>query len=54
MNKKQETYQTVKIWVKTQQSLKLLSALLHKSMIEVLDELVAEKLEQVAPKGETK
>ena len=54
MNKKQETYQTIKIWVSTQRQLKLISVLLHKSMIEVLDDLVEEKAKELLPKGETK
>jgi predicted DNA-binding protein len=47
MKKKHDEYQTIRIWVKTQRRLKILSALLGKSMIEVLDDLVEEKLKAV-------
>jgi len=50
MKKKQDDYQTIRVWVKTQRRLKVLSALLQKSMIEVLDDLVEEKLKALEEK----
>jgi len=51
MKKKQDAYQTIRIWVKTQRRLKILSALLGRSMIEVLDALVEEKLKEIEDKS---
>lgn len=52
MKKKEDDYQTIRIWVKTQRRLKILSALLEKSMVEVLDELVEERLKAVEERRE--
>lgn len=50
MNKKIYEHQTIRIWVKTQQRLKLLSALTHESMVEALDRLVEQDLRRVQGK----
>lgn len=47
MQKKPHEHQTIRIWVKTQQRLKLLSALTHESMIETMDRLVEQELQRV-------
>jgi hypothetical protein len=50
MQKKPYEHQTIRIWVKTQQRLKLLSALTHESMIETMDRLVEQELQIVQGK----
>jgi|tagenome__1003787_1003787.scaffolds.fasta_scaffold8425440_1 hypothetical protein len=50
MEKKAFEHQTIRIWVKTQQRLKLLSALTHESMVETLDRLVEQELQKVQGK----
>ena len=50
MDKKVYEHQTIRIWVKTQQRLKLLSALTHESMVEALDRLVEQDLQRVQGK----
>lgn len=50
MEKKVYEHQTIRIWVKTQQRLKLLSALTHESMVEALDRLVEQDLRRVQGK----
>ncbi|GHO79262.1 hypothetical protein KSD_71080 [Ktedonobacter sp. SOSP1-85] len=53
MKRHREEQTTIKMWVKTHDSLRLLAALQKKSMVEVLDRLVGEALkkEQVKPHG---
>jgi hypothetical protein len=53
MEKKVYEHQTIRIWVKTQQRLKLLSALTHESMVEALDRLVEQELQRVQGKEYT-
>jgi hypothetical protein len=50
MDKPKYEHQTIRIWVKTQQRLKLLSALTHESMVETLDRLVEQDLQRVQGK----
>lgn len=50
MDKKEDAYQTIRIWVKTQRRLKILSALLGESIVETLDKLVEEKLKELEEK----
>jgi hypothetical protein len=50
MNKKVYEHQKMRIWVKTQQRLKLLSALTHESMVETLDRLVEQDLQRIQGK----
>jgi hypothetical protein len=50
MDKKPQEHQTIRIWVKTQHRLKLLSALTHESMVETLDRLVEQDLQRVQGK----
>jgi hypothetical protein len=52
MSKKVYEHQTIRIWVKTQQRLKLLSALTYESMVEALDRLVEQDLQRVQGKDE--
>ncbi len=42
---------TIKIWVETHRKLRILAALLNKSMVEVLDNLVNEALKHVGFQG---
>ncbi len=41
---------TIKIWIETHRNLRILAALLGKSMVEVLDNLVDEALKNVGYK----
>lgn len=50
MDKPKYEHQTIRIWVKTQQRLRLLSALTHESMVEALDRLVEQDLQRVQGK----
>lgn len=50
MKKEAHDHQTIRIWTRTQQRLKLLSALTHESMVETLDRLVEQDLQRVQGK----
>jgi hypothetical protein len=44
MKRKTDEYQTIRIWVKTQQRLKLIAALRHESLVQVLEHLSVQEL----------
>jgi predicted DNA-binding protein len=50
MKRQAHEHQTIRIWIETQQRLKLLSALTHESMVEALDRLVEQELQKVQGK----
>lgn len=49
---KNDDYKIVRMWTKTHHTLKLLAALYHESLIELLDRLAEEEMQRAKDRGE--